>query len=149
MANNVGKSIKNQTLNSFPIRLVWVSLLAVLAATAANLGLYFAAGILLPEVTAWPGAGPAQIAGANLVYLFIGAVVLSVVRRVSVHPARHYLVIAVIGLFLSLALPILAGFGYGPPGTPTAGVVTVIILCLMHVVTFAISVPMFIRQVSD
>jgi len=126
-----------------------VTPLAILAATAANLGLYAAAGILNPEVTAWPGAGPGQIAGANFVYLLIGAIVFAIIARLSSHPARHYLIAASIGLLLSLALPISAGFGYGAPGAPPAGVATVITLSLMHVVTFAISVPLFIRVVLD
>jgi hypothetical protein len=130
-------------------RLIWVTPLAMLAATAANLGLYAAAGILNPEVTAWPGAGPGQIAGANFVYLLIGAIVFAVIARLSSHPARDYLIAASIGLLLSLALPISAGFGYGAPGTPPAGAATVITLSLMHVVTFAISVPLFIRVVLD
>jgi len=126
-----------------------VTPLAILAATAANLGLYAAAGILNPEVTAWPGAGPGQIAGANFVYLLIGAIVFAIIARLSSHLARHYLIAASIGLLLSLALPISAGFGYGAPGAPPAGVATVITLSLMHVVTFAISVPLFIRVVLD
>ena len=45
-------------------RLLWVSLLAMLAAAAANLALYFVAGRIAPEVTAWPGSGPTQVVGA-------------------------------------------------------------------------------------
>ena len=58
---------------------------------------------------------------------------------------RHYFIIATVGLLLSLGLPISAGFGYGAPGTPPANTATVITLSLMHVVYYAISVPMFSR----
>ena len=130
-------------------RLIWVTPLAMLAATAANLGLYAAAGLLNPEVSAWSGSGPGQIAGANFVYLLTGAIVFAIIARISSHPARHYLIVASIGLLLSLMLPISAGFGYGPPGTPPAGAATVITLSLMHVVSFAVSVPLFIRLALD
>jgi len=57
-----------------------------------------------------------------------------------------YLIIATVGLLLSLALPIGAIFGGGtPPGTPPATVITTVTLSLMHIVTYAISVPLFLR----
>lgn len=124
-------------------RLLWVSPLAMLTATVANLGFYAAAGRLYPEVSAWPGAGVGQIVGATIVYLFIGTLAFGVVAWRSSRPARHYTIVATIGLLLSLAMPIAAGFGYGAPGVPPAGVATVITLCLMHALAYAISVPMF------
>lgn len=130
-------------------RLISVSLLAMLAATVADLGLYYAAGILFPEVTVWPGAGAGQIVAANGVYLLLGAVIFAATIRISPRPAHHYLILASIGLLLSLCLPISAGFGYGPPGTPPAGVATIITLSLMHIVSYAISVPMFINLTLD
>lgn len=138
-----------QTSKSQGLRLLGTSLLAMIAASAANLGLYYAAGILFPEVTAWAGAGPGQIVGANFVYLLIGTIIFAIINRFSSRPARHYLIVATIGLVLSLALPISAGFGFGPPGTPAAGAATVVTLSLMHLVTYAISVPLFIRLVSS
>jgi uncharacterized protein DUF6069 len=140
---------EKQTFTSVLSRLIWVSPLAMLAATAANLGLYYAAGILFPEVTAWSGAGPEQIVSANVVYLLIGAFVFAAITRLSPRPARHYLILASIGLLLSLGLPISTGFGYGPPGTPAAGAVTVITLSLMHIMSYAISVPLYIRLALD
>jgi hypothetical protein len=131
-------------------KLLWVSPLAMAVATAANLVLYTIAGSLLPEVAIWPGAGVPQIVGATIVYLLIGTVVFALVNRFSARPARHFLIIATIGLFLSLALPIAAVFGYGtPPGTPPASVATAVTLSLMHVLTYAISVPMFIRLAKN
>ncbi len=130
-------------------RLIKVTLPAMLAATAANLGLYYAAGILFPKVTAWPGAGAGQIAGATFVYLFIGAVAFAVITRISSKPALHYLILATVGLLFSLGLPIAAGLGYAAPGTPPADTATVITLSLMHMMSFAISVPLFIRLALD
>jgi len=115
--------------------------------TVANLGLYAAAGAIFPQVTAWPGAGIGQIIGANIVYLFIGTIVFALIVRFSSRPARHYWIVATIGLLLSLGLPIGAGFGYGAPGAPPADVATAVTLSLMHVISYAISVPLFIRQV--
>ncbi len=135
--------------SSIRSRFIWVSLLAILAATVANLGLYFAAGSLFPEVTAWSGSGPSQIVGANIVYLLIGAVIFAVMIRISSRPTRYFLIVASFGLLVSLVMPISAGFGYGPPGVPPADTVTVITLSMMHIVSFVISVPMFILLVLD
>jgi hypothetical protein len=118
---------------------------AIAAATGANLGLYALAGALAPQVTAWSGAGIGQIIGANSAYLFMGTIVFALVARFSAQPARHYWIVATVGLILSLGLPIAAGFGYAAPGAPPADVATVITLGLMHIVAYAISVPMFTR----
>ena len=138
-----------QPAQTSPLRkLLWVSPLAMAAAAVANLGLYAAAGEIFPQVTAWPGAGVGQIVGANSAYLFMGTIVFALIVRYSAQPARHYWIAATIGLLLSLGLPIAAGFGYAtPPGTPPADVATVITLSLMHVIAYAISVPLFIRQI--
>ncbi|MCP5100689.1 MAG: hypothetical protein GY943_34505 [Chloroflexi bacterium] len=134
-----------QTTQSTNRKLIWVSPLAMLTASITNLGLYAAAGALFPEVTAWPGAGAGQIVGANIVYLLMGTVVFALVARFSAHPARHYLIIATVGMLFSLGLPISAAFGYGAPGMPLADVATAVTLSLMHVISYAISVPMFNR----
>lgn len=130
-------------------KLLWVSPLAMAAATVANLGLYAAAGTLFPQVAAWPGASAGQIIGANIAYLFMGTIVFALIARFSSRPARYYRLVATIGLIFSLALPVAAGFGYAAPGVPPADVATVITLSLMHVVSYAISVPLFIRQVLN
>ena len=144
--NTQAEAVQTYQGNSSVMRkLVWVSPLAMLVSAVANLGLYAVAGIVFPEVTAWSGAGAGQIIGANVVYLLIGSVVFALVARFSRSPARHYLIVATIGLLLSLALPIGAAFGYGAPGAPPASVATAVTLSLMHVVSYAISVPMFNR----
>lgn len=129
--------------------LLWVSPLAMAAATAANLILYAGAGALFPTVTAWSGASVEQIVGANIVYLLIGTLIFALIARFSSRPAHHYSIVATAGLLLSLALPISAGFGYGAPGVPPADVMTVVTLSLMHVVTYAISVPLFVRYAVE
>jgi hypothetical protein len=126
-------------------RLVLTSLGAMLLAGAANLVLYAVAGRFFPQVAAWPGAGPGQIIGATVVYLFLGTIVFAVINRWSSRPARTYLLVASAALLLSLALPIAAGFGYAAPSVPQPGTATVVTLSLMHVLAYAISVPMFLR----
>ena len=130
-------------------RLLWVTPLTILIATIANLGLYAAAGALFPEVTAWTGASEGQIIGANIAYLFIGAIVFAAVTRFSSRPVRNYLIVATIGLVFSLVMPISAGMGFGPPNLPSADMATVITLSLMHLLSYVISVPMFIRMALD
>ena len=149
MTTRIESASESQTPNNVLSRIFWVTPLAMLAAAAANLGLYYIAGILFPEVSSWIGAGPGQIIGANIVYLLLGAIAFAVITRRSPNPARHFLIFATIGLLFSLGLPISAGFGFGPSGTPPAGAATVIALSLMHIVSFAISVPMFIRLVLE
>ncbi len=141
----------NQTgVSVAPIsRLLWVAPLAMLASTVANLGLYAAAGNLYPEVTAWAGASQSQVIGANIVYLLIGTIIFAVVSRRSQRPARNYWIISTIGLMLSLFMPITAGMGYGAPNVPPAEIATVVTLSLMHVLSYAISVPLFIRLGLD
>jgi hypothetical protein len=126
-------------------RLLWAAPLAMLLAAAANLALYYAVGVLFPSVTAWSGAGPGQIVGANCAYLTMGALAFVAVARLSRRPARHYVIVAAAGLLLSLALPIAAGFGYAAPGALPANAITVLTLSLMHVISAAISVPLFLR----
>ena len=140
---------KNVQKKSSLRRLLWVSPLAMLVSSAVNLGLYAAAGRLFPEVAAWPGAGPAQVVGATVVYLLMGTVVFALVARFASRPARTYTIVATIGLLLSMFMPISAGFGFGAPGAPTPDIATVATLCLMHVAAYTISVPMFNRMVLD
>jgi hypothetical protein len=149
MATKINTSKLNSANTSLIGKLIRTSSLAILASAVTNLGLYAAAGSLYPEVTSWSGAGPGQIIGANFVYLLMGTLVFYLIIRKSSNPARHYLIAASIGLLLSLALPISAGFGFGAPAGMPAGLATVITLCLMHIVSFAISVPMFIRLIKD
>jgi hypothetical protein len=149
MLGKIEVSTVEQAPEGALIRLIWVTPLAILAATVANIGLYYAAGNLIPAVATWPASGPAQIAGANIVYLLNGAVILAASARLSSRPARHYLISASIGLLISLALPISAALGSGPPGTPPAGVATVITLSLMHIVSYAISVPLSIHYILE
>lgn len=124
--------------------LLWVSPLAIAISTVANLGLYAAAGAVFPEVTSWSGAGIGQIIGANIGYLFFGTVVFALIAKFSARPARTYWIVSMVGLLLSLGLPISAWFG-----TPPASIATIVTLSLMHVISFAISVPMFIRNVLN
>jgi hypothetical protein len=140
---------EKQSVKNVSSRLIWVSPLAMLVASTANIGLYALAGYLFAEVTAWPGASIGQIIGANIVYLLIGAITLAIITRLSRNPARAYLIVATIGLFFSLVLPISAGFGFGPPSTPPASTFTVITLSLMHFVSYAISVFLFVRMALD
>lgn len=127
--------------------LLWVTPLAIAASAAASLALYAAAGALIPTVAAWPGAGPGQIIGATTAYLLIGAVVAVVVARLSGRPARTYRRVATVGLLLSLALPLGALSGATAPGAPPAGLATVVVLSLMHVVAYGVSVAMVERWV--
>ncbi len=130
-------------------RLILASLLAMSTATAVNLGFYAFVSYLFPNVAAWSGTSPTHILIATIVYLTLATLVFAVVRRLSSRPARHYLIVATISLLLSLGQPIMLGFGPGLPGVPAADPTIAITLGLMHVISYAISVPMFIRMALD
>jgi len=118
-------------------------------ATAANLGLYAVAGYLFPYVAAWPGTSSTHVIAATIVYLSLATLVFAVVRRFSSRPARHYLIVATISLLLSMGPPLSLGFGPGLPGVPPADPIIGITLGLMHIISYAVSVPMFIRMALD
>jgi len=130
-------------------RLIWVSLLSICTAAAANLVLYAVVGYIFPHVAAWPGASPTHIIVATFVYLSLATLVFAAVRRFSSRPARHYLIGATVSLLFSLGPPIALGFGPGLPGVPPADPTIAITLGLMHIISYAISVPTFIRMALD
>ncbi len=126
-------------------RLAWVLPVTALTASMADVALYEVAGVLDPDVTAWLGAGPAQIVGANAAYLSMGAALLLVLVRITSNPARWFTMLASIGVVLSLMLPVSAGLGDGSEAVPAAGLPTVITLSTMHLLSYAIAVPMLLR----
>ncbi len=140
---------KQITLGSTRSRLILASLLSMATAIAINLGLYAFVSYLFPYVAAWPGTSLMHIVIATVVYLTLATLVFAVVRRRSSRPARRYLIVATISLLLSLGQPIMLGFGPGLPGVPPADPIIAITLGLMHVISYAISVPLFIRMALD
>lgn len=112
----------------------------------ANEIFYAIVGALIPSVGEWPGTGPGPIIVVSIFLLLIASVVFAAVVRFSLRPVRTYWFVATIALVITFALPIGAGAGFGGrPGTPPADTATVITLLLMHVIAYAISVPMFTR----
>jgi hypothetical protein len=130
-------------------RLLLVSPLAMSTSIAASLGLYAVVGYLFPHVATWPGTSPMHIIVATIVYLLVATLVFAAVRRFSSRPARHYMIIATLSLLFSMGPPISLGFGPGLPGVPPADAVISITLGLMHIISYAISVPVFIRMALD
>ncbi len=126
-------------------KFLWVAPLTLVIAIVANEILYMLVAALIPTVGKWQGAGERQIVLGTLVYLILGSVVFALVVRFSSHPIRTYWIVATVALILSLALPLSAGAGFGPPGVPVPDTATVITLVLMHVVAYAITVSMFTR----
>jgi hypothetical protein len=149
MTTRVETPLENQFPGIVRGRLIWISLLAMSVSIAFNLGLYAVVGYLFPHVAAWPGTSPMHIIASTIVYLLLATLVFAVVRRLSSRPARHYLIVATISLLISFGPPISAGFGPGLPGVPPADIAIVITLGLMHVISYALSVPLFIRLAWD
>jgi len=149
MTAKTASSQNIQTSGTVRGRLIWVSLLAMSTAIAANLGLYAVVGYIFPHVAAWPGTSPTHVIVATIVYLLLATLVFAAVRRFSPRPVRHYLIVATVSLLFSIGPPISLGFGPGLPGVPPADAAIGITLGLMHIVSFAISVPIFIRMALD
>jgi len=149
MTTRTESPLNTQTSRTVRGRLIWVSLLAMSTAAALNLGLYAVVGFFFPHVAAWSGTSSTHVIVATIVYLTLATLVFAAVRRFSPRPARHYLIIATVSLLFSIGPPISLGFGPGLPGVPPADPIIAITLGLMHVISYAISVPMFIRMALD
>lgn len=139
----------SQTSRTVRGRLILASLLAMATATAANLGLYAVVGYFFPHVATWSGTSSTHVIVATIVYLSLATLVFAAVRRFSPRPARHYWIISTISLLLSIGPPVSLGFGPGLPGVPPADPTIGITLGLMHIISYAISVPMFTRMALD
>lgn len=132
-------------LRASATRLVWLLPAILLSVSVADVALYEVAGVLDPDVTGWAGAGAVQIVGANAVYLVVAAAALLVLVKLTRAPARWFAVLATVGVVASLALPVAAGLGEGTVAVPAPGLTTVIVLSAMHLISYAIAVPMFLR----
>jgi hypothetical protein len=149
MTTRTESPLNSQTSGTVRGRLIFASLLAMATAAAANLGLYAVAGYFFPRVAAWSGTSSMHVIIATVVYLSLATLVFAAVRRFSSRPARHYLIVATISLLFSMGPPISLGFGPGLPGVPAADPIIGITLGLMHIISYAISVPMFISMALD
>jgi len=142
-------TLNSQTSGTIRGKLILASLLSMATAIAANLGLYALAGYLFPHVATWTGTSSTHVIVATIIYLTLATLVFAAVRRFSPRPARHYLIVATASLLFSMGPPISLGFGPGLPGVPPADPTIAITLGLMHIISYAISVPMFIRMALD
>lgn len=140
-----GAATSRPGTRSAAVRLAWLLPATVLSVSVADIALYEVAGVLDPDVTGWAGAGAAQIVGANAAYLSIAAIALLVLLRLTRSPARWFRILATLGVVASLALPISSGLGEGTTSVPAPGLSTVIALSTMHLVSYAIAVPMLLR----
>lgn len=149
MTTQTQPSLNTQTSGILHGRLILASLLAMSTAAAVNLGLYAVTGYIFPHVAAWAGTSPTHIVVATIVYLLLATIVFAAVRRFSSRPAHRYLIISTVSLLFSMGPPISLGFGPGLPGVAPADAVIGITLGLMHIISYAISVPIFIRMALD
>lgn|SRR5690606_7214866 len=127
-------------------KLLRVALLAVVASSAANIVLYLLATALFPEVGQFPMLAVPTIIMSTVAFLTVATLVFAVVARVSSQPARHFRIVAIVALLLSLGGPLSAGSGaMGMPVAP----VTVVVLVLMHVIAAAITIQLFTTRAIE
>ena len=127
-------------------RLLWAAPLAIVAATFANLVVYFAAdarwGI------AWePKFNAILVVVGTVGALVIASIIFAVMVRLAKNPVRTYTLIATVALLLSIVTPVLALFGI--PGASVAPLDTVIIMILTHIIAFVVSTLIFTQLTRE
>ncbi len=130
-------------------RLLWVAPAAMALAAVANAAIYIIADALFG--VAWePSYNLFSVIVSTIVQLFAAALVFAGVARFAKRPLWLYRRIAVVALLLSFLLPVSALMGMAaPPGSganaAAAPLDTFLTMLVMHVVAYAISVPLFTR----
>ncbi len=128
-----------------PKAALWqTGLIAFAAAAIANLALYGLANALLAE----PLRVPPEVGVVNVLSVVIstlagtvGALVtFTLVKRFARRPAGTFQLLALIALIVSMA---------GPLGAPGIALATRLVLALMHIVTAAIIVALFIPRTRE
>jgi hypothetical protein len=122
-------------------RLLWVTPLAIAAASIANLIVYAVATALFNGPRQFSYLSPQSIVLSTTLYLVLAAIVYALIGRFAKHPIRTFKIVSAIALLLSFAAPISAAFTFLPPDTPDA--ITILTLLVMHVVGAVITVGLF------
>lgn len=119
-------------------RIWWVTLLAIAAASIANLIVYAIATALFAGPRQFSYLAPLNIVVSTTIYLVVAAIVFALIGRFSKRPIRLFRVVAIVALVLSFAMP-LSAMQFSPPADMT----TVAILLVMHVVAAIITIVLF------
>jgi hypothetical protein len=119
-------------------RIWWVTLLAIAAASVANLIVYAIATALFAGPRQFSYMAPLTIVVSTAIYLVVAAIVFALIGRFSKRPIRLFRVVAIVALVLSFAMP-LSAIQLSPP----ADAITVAILLVMHVVAAIITIVLF------
>ena len=122
-------------------RLWWVTLLTIVAASAANLVVYLIAIALFEGPRRFALLTPVSIVVSIAVGVGAAAIVYILIGRFSKRPIRVFRIVAVVALVLSFASPISAAYAFPPSDAPDA--TTVVCLLAMHVVTAIITIGLF------
>jgi len=128
-------------------RLLWAAPSAMALAVVANVVLYTIADALFG--VAWePLYNLFSVIASTIAYLLVAALVFAGVVRFAKRPLWLYRRIAVVALLLSFLAPISALLGMAAPpgsGVGAAPLDTFLTMLVMHIVAYAISVPLFTR----
>jgi Family of unknown function (DUF6069) len=122
-------------------RLWWVTLLTIVAASAANLVVYLMAIALFEGPRRFALLTPVSIVVSIAVGVGAAAIVYILIGRFSKRPIRVFRIVAVVALVLSSASPISAAYAFPPSDAPDA--ITVVFLLAMHVVAAIITIGLF------
>jgi len=124
-------------------RLWWVTPLTIVAASAANLVVYFIATALFEGPRRFTLLGPVNIIASTAVYLIGAAIVYALIGRFARRPIRLFRVVSVVALLLSFLAPVSAALTMPAPDAPDA--TTVVVLMVMHIVAAVVTVGLFTR----
>jgi Family of unknown function (DUF6069) len=122
-------------------RLWWVTLLTIVAASAANLVVYLMAIALFEGPRNFALLTPVSIVVSIAVGVGAAAIAYALIGRFSKRPIRVFRIVAVVALVLSFASPISAAYVFPPSDAPDA--ITVGFLFAMHVVAAIITIGLF------
>ncbi len=133
-----------------PAGRIWMTgLLAGVIAGIANLVIYFIANALgvafniaPPDLPAPPF--PLMVVLISIVFILIGTFVLTLMPRFSQRPISTWRTVAIVALVLSFLQPLLLLTGMG--GMPTAGLNTVIVLEIMHLVAGIVAIYLLVTR---
>ena len=122
-------------------RLWWVTLLAIAAASAANILVYFIAIALFDGPRQFVMLAPTSIVVSTAVFLIVAAIVYALVGRFTRQPVQTFRKLSVVALLLSFLAPIGTALSMPPAEAPDA--TTIVVLIVMHVVAAIITVGLF------
>ena len=137
--------VQTETRSSGALRLFMVGVLTIAAAVVANLVVRSLAFASLPISPTFLPLQVGSICVFTVVLVGGGVLVYALVMRFSRHPARTYIIIALIALLLSLVPPVMLFFNPDTRMLPGVTPQAASILMVLHIVDALIAIVLLTR----